>query len=165
MNINLKKTHYNSLFERLLLTSGGGVACGLILYGMLANRLDNSNSSVIIGFFLFADILLLGIWKLIKKKSSECIDTNGWKYKLYKKVNKYQFILITGGINALGYIILMCFFFFFNTLSRTADNFTIQFILLIIATALILTVISGYIQYKKYNSIDLDSKFDGMHKP
>jgi hypothetical protein len=164
MNINLKRTHYNSLFEGLLLTIGGGTACGLMLYGTLTNKFDNSSLSIIIGFSLFAGILLLGIWKLIKKKSSEYIDINGWKYKLFQKVNKYPFILITGGINMSGYIILMFCFFFFNVFSWTADDFSIQSILLIIVTLIILAVINGYIQYKKYSSIDLDSEFDGIFK-
>jgi predicted MFS family arabinose efflux permease len=163
MNINLKKTHYNSLFEGLLLTIGGGIMCGSMLYSALTKKLDNS--TIIIGFSLFAGILLLGIWKLIKKKSSEYIDINGWKYKLYKKANKYQFMLITGGINTLGYIILLFCFFFFNIFSWTADDFTIRFILLITTTVIILIVVSGYIQYKKYSSIDMDSEFDEILKP
>jgi hypothetical protein len=153
MNINLKRTQYSSLFEGLLLTIGGGIVCVLILFGILTNTLDRSNAFIIAGFSLFAGIMLLGIWKLVNKKSSEYVDVNGWKYNLFRKVTKNQFILISGGIKALGYIIIMLLLFLFNLIPWTG-SITAPFVLLIIAIAFILTMISGYFEYKKYSSID-----------
>jgi hypothetical protein len=162
MKINLKKTQYNSQFEGLFLTTVGTVACGIIFYGILTNTLNKSDNFIITAFSFFAIALLLGIWKLINKKSSEYIDINGWKYKLFLKVNKTQFILISGGINALGYIVIFFLLSFLGFISLT--EITVQFILLMIAMTIILTLISGYIEYKKYSLVDLNSEFDGISK-
>jgi hypothetical protein len=74
-------------------------------------------------------------------------------------------LLTIGGIDGLGYAILMFCFFCFNIISlKESDITTIQLVLLIVAIVAVITVVSGYIKYKKYSSIDMDSEFDGIFK-
>jgi cadmium resistance protein CadD (predicted permease) len=153
MKLNLKKIRYDSRFEGLLLILGGGIFCCVLLYGVLTRTLDKNAWFVIGGFALFASALLLGLWKLIKGKSTDIVNLNGWKYKLFKKTTKSKFILIVGAINALcTTVICLLALFVFRFLPLNSNDI---FVLLIVffCCVIFISLISGYITYQKYTGI------------
>jgi hypothetical protein len=159
MKFDLKKTQYDSRVESLFLIVVGSIGCAIILYTILTKTIEKSNLFVIAGFSLFAVFLLLGIWALINKKISEYVNINGWKYKLFRKVKKYQFILITGAIDATEFSIIIFLLYYFQKLSMH-NAFQWKDLLVHVFCFLSITLLTGYRDYKKYSSIDMDSGFE-----
>jgi hypothetical protein len=142
-----------------ILIIAGVVSCGVIIYGIFTQTWDKGNTVTMFVFASAAICLLFGLWVLLRKKGGEYININGWQYKLFQRVSKSQFILIFGGIEALKYVaILLCTFFF--KIVPLRDGVTPRLVLWVIGAAIVIAVVFGYIQHKKFSSIDMDSEFD-----
>jgi hypothetical protein len=131
----------------------GTIFCGTILYAIIVNGLDKNDLILMGGFVFFAIIFLVGLWKLIRKDSIEYINMNGWKFKLFKKVNKYCFILITGGVRAIEFLLIYLLLILFKWIQWTSE-YAIQTIVIIIVLFILVMMIEGWIIYKKYRLSD-----------
>ncbi|MDR2131342.1 MAG: hypothetical protein LBP56_09315 [Odoribacteraceae bacterium] len=151
MKLKLKQVRYNSASEALFLIIGGTTFCGFLLYLLLTGAKSPINATIIISFIFFGSCLLIGIWQLLKKKTTDTINVNGWQYKLFKKSNKLPFILISGlyKVYVIPVVLLVVWFI---------QDIPISGILWYIACGLILLVVLvpllGYLEYKKFRSME-----------
>lgn len=146
---NWKKLYF-SKFEIWCIIIISGIFCGVFIYGILSNILDKSTWTTVGGFVFFASCLLIGIWMLVsKQKSFRYIYRKGWKYNLYKRGNKCIFILITGIIKSTEITCILTILHYLNLFLPNIKLNNVNVILSIIVTFFIVTLISGYVEYKK----------------
>jgi hypothetical protein len=151
MKLKLRQVRYNPKSEALFLIFGSATFCGILLYMILTGVKSPVNAPVIIGFIFFGTCLLIGIWQLLKKKTVDVVNLNGWQYRLFKKGKKFRFILISG-FYKLHFLPVVLFFIWF-----IRPEVSVNGILWYIACGLIILVILiplfGYLEYKKFSSM------------
>jgi hypothetical protein len=146
----LKRCTYKSLLEALLLVVAGSIFCAFFLYEILTGTTSKDDYSMMISFLLFGGILLFGIWRLltIKKEINGVINTNSKEYVMFKKGNKFKFILYTGLKKFFLYSIILFSLYFFGAL-KLEGGLTLWEFLLLIPMFVILILILGFIEYDK----------------
>jgi hypothetical protein len=133
---------------------GGILFCGMILYGILILSLPESDSSVIGFFVIGAALLLIGVWQLLgRKKATTVININGWQYNFFLKSNKYVFILLSGCRTTLLSMCVLIGLYFLDLLHLDATPFTWREIAFLAIFFIFLTILSGYVVYRKYKSM------------
>jgi hypothetical protein len=104
-------------------------------------------------FFILCNYSIVGTLE-IRNESSFGINDDNWRYKLFKTEGKYEFIIIAGAYNAVYafvYILLLLFFKFL-----VIEHITLGDVLFLIAVLVVIPLLAGYIDYKKYKSVKLE---------
>jgi hypothetical protein len=115
-----------------------------------------ANTMIIVGFVFFGSGLLTGIWLFLKKKTSDVINVNGWQYKLFRKGNRFRFILISGlyKLHIVAITLLVIWFTVIQPDGDTSFNEILWYIAGSLIILIVLTPFLGYFEYKKFSSID-----------
>jgi hypothetical protein len=150
--MKLKQVRYNSKSEALFLIIGSVAFCGFWLYMIL----NGANSSVIaiIGIVFFGSNLSIGIRQLLKKKTADVVNVNGWQYKLFKKGKKFRFILISGLYKSSFVFIVLCVVWVIQHEKVVSVNEILGYIAGVLIVSVILIPLSGYLEYKKFCSME-----------
>lgn len=154
--INLKKTRYNKFSETIFGIVVSTAFLCMISFEMLSGTTKLSDANLIGGFVLFSICLIFYLWRLVAKKSqAHYININGWQYRLFRKVSKWQFICISGFLSSARIGVIVVVLLFSSLIKNELSPW--QAILITIALCVIATVPYGYMNYKIFTSVDMDS--------
>ncbi|MDR0619673.1 MAG: hypothetical protein LBG17_07240 [Bacteroidales bacterium] len=147
----LKRSAYKSLSEALFLVIAGSAFCAFFLYEILTGAVSKDDYSIITSFLLFGGILLFGIWRLltIKKNIKSVININSKEYRIFKKGDKFKFILYAGFKKFLTTTIILLSFYFFGVLKLPDESNLLEFLLVFLLVAIIYILVAGFIEYDK----------------
>ncbi|MDR0559862.1 MAG: hypothetical protein LBG92_06800 [Prevotellaceae bacterium] len=139
----------------LYLTLGSAVFVVAFVYFIFSGIVNWKSPKTIFCFLFCALTFLLGLWKVLHKSPyEEYIYLKGWKYKLFVKVNKLLFIVLTGLAGAIcSTAVITCTIYYFVGNKSFGNRSNILIIFLI---CLLFWLFDGYLAYKKYSSIKID---------
>jgi hypothetical protein len=150
---NFKRVNTYSKSKWLFVTIAGAVFCALILYRAITQE-RWKETMMIVSFVFFASCFLIGLWKLFSNTpDTEYIYLKGWKYKLFVKGAKRQFILLTALADMIQFaVILIMAQLIFNIIPvHYFDNLLISGIVII--PLMSAGVWHGYLEYKRYKKL------------
>lgn len=148
------------LIESIMLMVAGGAFCAYILYGILTGT--SSVNKDIWGFVIFAATFFLGLWRIITKKSDgfvkNRVSINRRIYKLFLKSNKWKFVIVSGLYSVVPIGIILFFSVVWSLYQLELEAYLI--FIGIISGHIIYT---GYKNYIKYSSLNMDSEVVQYH--
>ena len=147
----LRTISYNNWSEALLLIVGGTIFCSLILYSIFTGAVSKSDHIILCGFIISVVFLLIGIWMFLKRKTTTAINENGWKYRVFQKVSKFQFVLITGLVKS---VFLLFISLLYLVQKLPLGVLSIKEIMFIVIFYIVVTLWMGYIELSKYKSVN-----------
>jgi hypothetical protein len=153
--ILLKKTKYNKLPETIFGIVVSLIFLGLVLSDILSGAENVSDDTIIVGVIFFV-LLIFFLWRLVVGRPQvEYININGWEYRLFQKAGKWKFICISGLVSAVRQFIIITILYLSNLIKNEMSP--VQVILIVIGLCAISFVPFGYMNYKNYASVDMDS--------
>lgn len=156
--IILKKTCYNNLAVTIFFIVVSTVFLAFISFDIFSDVRKLSDSDLIIGFIFFAVCLFFYLWRLfLKKPQTDYININGWEYRLFRRVSKWKFICISGGVSSMRSNIIIAVMFLSHLIKNEMPP--LQVVLIVVGLCVLIIVPYGYINYKTCASVDLNSDF------